>query len=140
MKKLLLILASASLTFASGCGSKDSAPAPTPTTPTVVGSWSLITEQTETTPASGSSSTAAKAYPAGLYKVVYTDTSFQGYINNVAQGTPSTYSISGTTYTFQDGNKTRTAQIIELSATRFVTAETYKNGTSTVVLTDVLTR
>jgi hypothetical protein len=141
MKKILLVLASASWLSVSGCGSKkeDPTPAPNPA-PTLVGTWNLVSQQTTTTPTSGSAVTTTQAYPIGKYTLTFTTTTFQAYVDNVAQGVGGDYLITGTNYILKNGALTRTAQITEFTNARFVTVETSTNGTATTVVTQVLTR
>jgi hypothetical protein len=149
MKKLLLVLASASFLSISGCGNKGDDPTPTPTptpspTPTLVGTWNVISTQNTNTPTTGAAVTTTQTFPTGQRSIAFTSTTFQGYVNGVAQDAPGTYSITGTTYTFKNsipnGIITRTAQIVEFTPTRFVTVETFNNGSGTTMLTNVLTR
>ena len=106
----------------------------------LVGTWNVMTATTVTTTPTGGTTTTGRNYPAGSYTVVYAAATYQPYTNGVAQGSPVAYSVTGTTYTFQEAGKTHSARIDELTANRFVTTEFAGSAGNTVMLTTTLTR
>lgn len=125
-----------------GCSKKND-PATTNTAPDytqlILGKWVSSSSAVVTT-TGGQSTTNNTAYAYGDVSEVFTATNVTAYSKTAAIGTRP-YSITGSTYTIDDGNgATRKFEIITLTSSSFVRKYTSTSGASTTVSTTTLLR
>lgn len=144
MKKLLLLALAASLSLTNSSCSKDSEPAPVVSTPDysqlILGYWVASSSVAVTTNSTGQATTKTTNYDYGEVSEVYAATYVTAYSMNAAVGTRP-YSISGNTYTIDDGGgASKKFEIVTLNSSSFVRKFTSTSGTSTTVSTVTLLR
>jgi hypothetical protein len=142
MKKLLLALFASFSLANSGC-SKNSKPAPVIATPDnkqlILGKWVASSAVAVTTTSTGQSTTITMNYDYGDVSEVFTATNFTSAKQSAITSYP--YTISGNTYTIDDGGgATRKFEIVTLNSHSFVRKITTTSGTSTTVATTTLLR
>jgi hypothetical protein len=146
MKKLLLLALATSLSLTNSSCSKNSEPAPVVSTPDysqlILGYWVASSSVAVTTNSTGQATTKTTNYDYdhGEVSEAFAATYVTEYSMNAAVGTRP-YSISGNTYTIDDGGgASRKFEIVTLSSSRFVRKFTSTSGTSTTVATTTLLR
>jgi hypothetical protein len=145
MKKLLLLALATSLSLTNSSCSKNSEPAPVVSTPDysqlILGYWVASSSVDVTTNSIGQATTKTTNYDYdhGEVSEAFAATYVTAYSMNAAVGTRP-YSISGNTYTIDDGGASRNFEIVTLNSSRFVRKFTSTSGTSTTVSTVTLLR
>jgi hypothetical protein len=145
MKNLLPLFLAACISLTNSSCSKKEDPAPLPATPDyskfILGEWYPITTVDVTTTSSGQSSTQTLTYANRDISEVFTATTVTAYYRNSSALPGHHYTVSGTTYTEDNGGGVSFKyEIVTLNSTTFVRKLTTIHATYTVVSTMTLVR